>query len=446
MSFHLRGNEVNQDVITQLEERRNKFKRKKKNKKVEENKGQLQTDQFLNNIVGNQVDPSIAAPLTSDVNVTPIIEDVICPQTTEAEPECREISQIPGWNEIQCLFEQVDEKQLPDKNNLLAILKVCAYGRMRFLQEKNLPLNAPYSTYKEEYLKFRKLFFEEAMKKWQNVALDTFEDLHKVLIYLAQKEFKSQVKASTSFEIDEVLHQFPPLLNETSTETIDQYLQHSDDDSLFELSFICNEGDKSDLFVHLEQLSSDIINTKLRQDSGFYEFHSDNSCDSCNTLRNLYSPTSQENVIEERMENINTQLPRLDITSENSPNDTQIISEKRNNLSLDLCLEANKENRQPIELDSGNDLHDNCDTRSIMSDHDYCSIPNNVQPLRERRGKRKNNHDDCDQLKRKHANCFGCDFSNKKLKLTKETKTFISETEVSNMSICLIFSVKSHCS
>lgn len=415
-----------------MEERRNKFKRKRKDKKAEEAAKKLAEEQSrknaeeeVNNVIKQSdntynIQPDISAPLTS--NELPHVVT----SADKQEHENVELMKIPGWNDIQCLFEQIDERQLPDKNNLLAILKVCAYGRMTFLKKKNLPLCAPYSSYKEDYLTFRKKFFEEAAKKWQDVTFDTFEDLHKVLIYLSQKEKKGSTQSLAQLKISNALFQLPsPLENNSSNvDTVDQVLEHSDNDSLFELSFVCddnNKNDKSDLFVHLEKLSSNLIDNKIRQDSGFYEFTSDESCHSFehNDTMELapkdfltISQTSNEIIA-----NPSTELNVNDIlTVEN--NDTN---------NYNLCfqpvsnLEENKENEPPLQETQGDDV--DFDNKSILSDHDYC-VSENVRPLRERLGKRKK-----DQVEEyfnnftKNACCIVCKMTQtEKVNLLKEKK------------------------
>lgn len=328
-----------------------------------------------------------------------------------------EFSQIPGWNDIQCLFEQIDEKQLPDKNNLLSILKVCAYGRMQFLQQKKLPLNEPFSTHKEEYLKFRNKFFENAVKKWENVTLETFEDLHKVLIYLSQKEKKKTTQTKRLLEIPQLekpsMQDINQKVNEflqhshevvSEKETV-QFLEHSDDDSLFELSFICDENnttDKNNLFVHLEQLSCDIINNKLRQDSGFYDFNSDESCHS-NDTQNFNGITLQENSIPpSNTTNEVSECPKISTSISD-----HTISEQTIHQNLIMNFEEDKENQHPSVEETLNDT--NCDTSSVLSDHDYCSTVTNVRTHGVRLGKRKNSRqEELLQNIINHKYCIAC--------------------------------------
>lgn len=347
----------------------------------------------------------------------------------QKQHEIVEFTQIPGWNDIQCLFEQIDEKQLPDKNNLLSILKVCAYGRMRFLQQKKLPINEPFSTYNEEYLNFRHTFFENAVKKWQNVTLEMFEDLHKVLMYLSQKEKQktsitkgvletntvhSHVENTVIQDINQKVIQY--LEHSHEVETVNQIFEHSDDDSLFELSFICDENntsDKSNLFVHLEQLSGDIINNKLRQDSGFYDFNSDDSCHS----------NDHENDIRLQENSIQHSKTKKEVVgcSEVPPAVIETISEQTFHQNQILNFEENKENQHPLLEDTSNDTND-CDTSSVLSDHDYCGIVTNVKPLRERLGKRKNSRqEELLQNIINHKNCIACKApKNHKTKCFKE--------------------------
>lgn len=342
---------------------------------------------------------------------------------------------IPGWNEIQCLFEQIDEKQLPDKNNLLSILKVCAYGRITFLKAKKLPLNAPYDSYKDEYLIFRKKFFEEAVKKWQNVTLDTFEDLHKVLMYLSHKERRESRQVSQPLTINNILSHLPSALekNACSDSITNNIFDQSDDDSLFELSFAFDENgvaDKNDLFVHLEQLSSDIINNKLRQDSGFYEFNSDESCHSLENISSIDLPPTE---ISANFAEINTDVTMSNVEAEIVQNDLlPATTTDTNNTHFEpfSTLGENKENEPPIEVINNDDF----DKISVISDHDYCANTN-AKPNSQRSSKRKL-EESIRQLTRK-GSCIVCKTTHL-CKLPKEKKV-PSEKEVCNCCLYYYF-------
>lgn len=477
-----RGKQVNVEVVNKLEERRNKFKRKRKNKKAEEESNKLR-EQLLGINSNSTIQVSNQSLITPEQQI-PEIQECCNDNTTKvmnetfAEMQHKEITQIPGWNDIQCLFEQVDEKQLPDKNNLLAILKVCAYGRMKFLQEKKLPLNTPYNSFKEEYLNYRKTFFEEAAKRWENITLDTFEDLHKVLMYLSQKE-RTQPKALSDLVSYSTIHaschlsntstantaqRSPSAMNNVNLDPVDQYFEHSDDDSLFELSFVCdenNKSDKSDLFVHLDKLSSDIVNNKLRQDSGFYDFNSDESSQSdvlnrtCDALTpNLIDNTTDINSsfrsefvkdsIAMNYQTANLCLDEIDLPV------GEVDSLVEHLFLHNPNLDENKENQQPQEnssqaaisdFDVSSNLSDHDCNRSIISDHDYCSVPLNVQPLRERPIKRKTT--EYHKLKQNsNEDCCGCRISSNvdKTKSLKQRKIITNDTEVSSNGIFIYFS------
>nr|CAI5860676.1 unnamed protein product [Callosobruchus analis] len=136
-------------------------------------------------------------------------------------------SRVPSWQFIKRLIDYNDQGLLPDKQKCLAKLKLMMYGRLKFMEMKEIPLNTPYREYANEYQIYRQNFFEEEAQKWQNMPLDTMDDLR--IIHCCDDS------------------------------------EGSDNDSETELP-------QPDLYVNLEQLSSEVINTKLRQDSGYYDF------------------------------------------------------------------------------------------------------------------------------------------------------------------------------
>lgn len=362
-------------------------------------------------------------------------------------------SRIPGWHHLLHFFEYNTEGLLPDNNNIIAKLRLCMYKRLHFLRDRNIPLNTPFSKYKEEYLKFREDFFLEESKKWQNMPLDTLEDLHKQLEYLAQKEREANM------DLNHNIHQITPvpkLINkdeiiycsDTSSEIskdgdvevigalepADKLIGLADDDTLLDLNFGCNDISKNNLFVRLENLSTDVISSKLRQDSGFYDEENDaidstsdheanevaqiesenlaNGGDNADLETSTISNEIMSNIIDNDLTSTeknadidgnNGQNELSVATEENSGNiqvpaetakhmvggETSITTEKNSEASITIennggnvgesnsCL-RNITDENNLEEDKENQMpvdDNNFDTRSIVSGHDYCCSP-----------------------------------------------------------------------
>ncbi|KAJ8956959.1 hypothetical protein NQ317_008520, partial [Molorchus minor] len=196
-------------------------------------------------------------------------------------------SRIPGWHHILHLFEYNKKGLLPDQHNTIAKLRLSAYGRIRFLNSRKIHLHTPFEEYKEEYMAFRKKYFEEEAKKWQNMPLDTLEDLRKQLAYLVQKEREENGEPTNDenaklgrYGVKEIVYQDADKIISLDT---------SDEDSLFELALPCDKDFmKSDLFV----------STKLRQDSGFYELDSDDdgNVDNSNEVTNAEGESTSADI------------------------------------------------------------------------------------------------------------------------------------------------------
>lgn len=88
-------------------------------------------------------------------------------------------SRMPAWHHIEHLFEYNREGLLPDKNNLIARLRLAVYEEIWFLRDNKIPLNTPFKDYEERYKVFKQQFFEKEALKWQNMPLDTLADLRR---------------------------------------------------------------------------------------------------------------------------------------------------------------------------------------------------------------------------------------------------------------------------
>ncbi|XP_056643998.1 uncharacterized protein LOC130449905 isoform X1 [Diorhabda sublineata] len=220
------GKQLDQNVIDKLEERRNRYKRKKKfklaldqdNKKNFEDflfEGVQQTEEIVeSNEVNNDCLQSWRDIEHKSSLITRIPKAVYKQQLLKYriknyrimrsedfdifDPEDGEFntkySRVPGWHVIEHIFEYNNKGLLPDKDNVIATLRLSCYLRIKFMKDNNIPFNTPYSEYKDQYLKFKKKFFEEEAKKWQNMPLNTIADLRKQFDYLAKMERENEKK------------------------------------------------------------------------------------------------------------------------------------------------------------------------------------------------------------------------------------------------------------
>nr|XP_023023262.1 uncharacterized protein LOC111511484 [Leptinotarsa decemlineata] len=366
-----KGKKVNDEVIKQLEERRNRYKRKKKfklmlaqednlerflfDKPINEDKDKLNTfepDETLQRAwkslevesskiksVPNAVYKQQLTMYRMKNYYTMKSQDFDIFDAEDGEFNTK-YSRVPGWHHIEHLFEYNTKGLLPDKNNLIATLRLGAYLRVKFLRDRKIPFSAPYTEYKEEYLAYRRQFFEAEGEKWQNMPLNTLDDLHKQLEFLSQKE--QGIDDETEIDTHNVSSTSPNPDPGTGKETnsnvnhisdrnsLEKMLDECDDDSLFELSIGCpTELSNSDLFVRLEKLSSDIITKKYRQDSGF--FGSDVDCDEEVNVHNteVSAPVEMstggetiQNVSENRTEISDANLENSVMTAQNQKEDT----------------------------------------------------------------------------------------------------------------------------
>lgn len=261
-------------------------------------------------------------------------------------------SRVPGWNHIFHLIEYNNEGLLPDNNNLIAKLKLTVEGKMKFLTSRKIPLDTPFEEYKNEYMEYRNQFFKEEAKKWQNMPLNTFEDFRKQLQLLTHMygkndkiergslKYSSQHKKGDKIEI----------------------LDTSDEDSLFELTLTCDdEFTKSDLFVRLEKLSCDIVDTKLRQDSGYYDYSSS-------------SDMENVEIVEGNGENLmgNANVCSEDIIDTNV-NKVSDVNDTDANKNIDVNSSCTSDVNPSAIADKEDE--NNFDARSVLSDHNYCGTP-----------------------------------------------------------------------
>nr|CAH7764450.1 unnamed protein product [Callosobruchus chinensis] len=274
-----KGTKLDEEVIKRLEERRNRYKRKKKFKlSVEKDQVGINLfDKPLKDVP--QFDPDYDMRkqwrrIIYEGDQQRSIPYAVYKQQAKRYRmqnyrimECEDYdlmdldddefntkySRIPGWHVIKHLIEYNNQGLLPDKENCIANLKLMMYGRLKFLDMNKIPVNTPFKDYAAEYKIYSQKFYEKEAKKWQNMPLDTMADLHKQLLYLARKEKQTACQSPMPKVYPGVIH-----CCENSTSSCS--------DSCEEVS------QKSGLYVNLEQLPSEIIRTKLRQDSGYYDF------------------------------------------------------------------------------------------------------------------------------------------------------------------------------
>ncbi|XP_018571748.1 uncharacterized protein LOC108911323 [Anoplophora glabripennis] len=436
-----KGIPINKEVVEKLEERRNKYLRKKNFKLLQEENeeacvvnltrseiNEITTDYLINGdgrlfetedrIVSNQMEEeNKSVQIWRDIELEvkeqlkipyAVYKQMIRTYRLKNYPILRfadfdildledgefntKYSRVPGWHHIFHLIEYNDEGLLPDNNNLIAKLKLTVNGKMKFLSNRKLPFDTPFEQYKNDYIEYRNQFFKEEAKKWQNMPLNTFEDFRKQLellthMYGKNKIDRSSVKDSSSHKTNDKI----------------EILDNSDEDSLFELTFSCDkEFTKSDLFVRLEKLSGDIINTKLRQDSGYYDCSSGSESDNVETVNEENAAGSENHSSDNANTDINTDGTAADadvnkdnisansVTEDDNTNCTDNVI-PINNITADgnsnCTNNINPANNVTVTVDSngadgvnpaataGTADDDNFDTRSIVSDHDYCLTP-----------------------------------------------------------------------
>ncbi|KAJ8951200.1 hypothetical protein NQ314_007701 [Rhamnusium bicolor] len=468
-----KGLSLNKEVIEKLEERRNRYKRRKKFKLILQASEAQKIDILIfdkekenKTVATNDEDeaderrrwrnlecksremrkiPNIVYKQMTQQYMLKNYHVLKCQDFEIWDPEDGEFntrySRIPGWHHTEHTFEYNDKGLLPDKNNIIARLRLTAYGRIRFLASRGIPFNTPFEEYKEEYMCYRLKFFEEEAKRWQNMPLDTLEDLRKQLQYLVQKEREENGEAATGYETDKLGRYGVKCISQQSLSDKIEILDNSDEDSLFELSFSCDKNFmKSDLFIRLEKLSSELINTKLRQDSGFYDFNSDsdNDCDvtlSDITLEpsnkdggdaattidrdntNINKETKDDTIVEKENDTYKDPVEGdRDNTNVNKEAKDDTIMEKEDNTYTDpvegdsthvinqqgkddtvadkesICKDAVDENKmnehnyadtsKTCVVNDTDENHDNFETRSFISDHDYCfTSPPTLDPI-----------------------------------------------------------------
>uniref|UniRef100_A0A6P7FK14 Uncharacterized protein LOC114330236 n=1 Tax=Diabrotica virgifera virgifera TaxID=50390 RepID=A0A6P7FK14_DIAVI len=230
------GVSVDRDVVSKLEERRNRFKRKKNFKLleaepesapkavkksapvtpaedivVEPQKGNIFDDFLFRelSVTKEKLSPKRVyykqwvALLSSEFDRKYTPEDVglskNCPSTKEVslcnepieeyddfeiyDPDDKEYNiqynDAPNCSSFTWIFEENDSGTLPDENHCIALLRLTCYLRAKFLRDNNIPYNRPYNQYKHKYLQFKREFFKEEDKRWQNMPIDTLADQRK---------------------------------------------------------------------------------------------------------------------------------------------------------------------------------------------------------------------------------------------------------------------------
>lgn len=244
-------------------------------------------------------------------------------------------SRIPGWHIIYHLFEYNTLGLLPDKYNTIATLRLCCYLRAQFMRDRKIPFNAPYSQYKEEYLAYKKQFFEEEAKKWQNMPLDTMADLRRQLQYLAQKEREEEGDPpKKTWDIPPFMHKSGcgyEGCTECSEDSKSSIITIADSvDKEFDDGFFKAETAKLDVTVSLEKLSADIVDTKLRQDSGFFDLSESDPSDA-------------------------SQLVDASKIEDSTINDPSIVTEKTGESDKTTDFSADKPNDSSLEADKTTD-------------------------------------------------------------------------------------------
>ncbi|CAH1173719.1 unnamed protein product [Phaedon cochleariae] len=459
-----KGKKMNTEVIQQLEERRNRYKRKKKFKLV------LSCDDNIDGFIFDKPLPSIGNTFESDdevykkwkklewqsAKITSIPNAVYKQQLTMYRMKNYYImkhqnydvfdiedgefnikyGRIPGWHFIQHLFEYNEKGLLPDKNNLIATLRLGSYLRLAFMRDNKIPMNAKYPLYRDQYLAYKKKYFEEEAQKWQNMPLDTMEDLHKQLQFLAQKEREalrhnnphsnnpSPVPNQISSGIIHCCDDGTENDKSRDHNDLEKLIDESDHDSLFELSFNCDDPLRSDLCIRLERLSTDIINNKLRNDSGCFERVSDSgddlsshayftgdgnnneiqidstensganksaengegailgNCEICpekndnlvDLPASVDSLVTQPTIIDSESSKENTAL-NVEPCLENALSDHIESSKENTGRHVEPCLENAMSDHDKENVDPNSADVDNSDTRSVISDHSYCMTP-----------------------------------------------------------------------
>lgn len=259
-------------------------------------------------------------------------------------------SRVPGLHHIFHLIEYNNEGLLPDNNHAIGKLKFTVEGRLEFLRSRKIPWGTPFKQYRKEYRAYRKQFLKDEAKKWQNMPLNTLEDFRKQLKLLTYMYGKKENMTRCSFKY----------IGENGRDDKIEILDTSDEDSLFELSFSCNnEFINSDLFVRLEKLSCDIVNTKLRLDSGYFGYNSSSDTDSSESVEE----------VEDLAGDINTLRNATDGNVNGDDNVDDIDTSRNVDVNSNYTDDANSNAAAHKEDEN------NCDAKSVISDHDYCGTP-----------------------------------------------------------------------
>ncbi|XP_072393138.1 uncharacterized protein [Diabrotica undecimpunctata] len=229
------GLSIDRDAVSKLEERRNRFKRKKNFKllaaetesapeavnktPVEDKVEDPQQPQEINvfedilfrepSVIKEKLSPrrlyykNWVALISSDFDRKYTPEDVGCSKNC---PSSKKISldnnliaeydnfevydmddteyninynDAPNCSSFTWIFQENDSGTLPDENHCIASLRLTCYLRSKFLRDNNIPYNKPYNEYKQKYLQFKRQFFKEEDERWQNMPIDTLADQRK---------------------------------------------------------------------------------------------------------------------------------------------------------------------------------------------------------------------------------------------------------------------------
>ncbi|CAG9856749.1 unnamed protein product [Phyllotreta striolata] len=415
-----KGKNINTEAIKMLEERRNRYKRKKSFKlNLSENTSNV--DYFLFDDDANEDEEPVSFEPDEELSkawrviewqsneITKIPRSVaklqrqtyrmknyyimkdqdwdIC-DSDDGEVNTR-YSKIPGWHVIYHLFEYNTLGLLPDKYNTIATLRLCCYLRAEFMRDRKIPFNAPYSQYKEEYLAFKKKFFEEESKKWQNMPLDTMADLRRQLDFLAQKDKEEDEKEKSlekKWNVPEFLHKNCCTYEgcsdcSSSKSSIITISDSSDGD------FSAQKEDitKCEPTVCLEKLSPDIVNSKLLRDSGYFDFDEDKS-DEMEETHNLETTNSEASEQADKSVDVSESSEKsnetettseVDKENENADKDVEMSDQQQADKSVDENGEKLNESVENADEHSKENENPNTDGPNV------CNVSQDKQVLKE---------------------------------------------------------------
>ncbi|KAJ8919024.1 hypothetical protein NQ315_016929 [Exocentrus adspersus] len=302
-------------------------------------------------------------------------------------------SRVPGWHHIMHLIEYNNDGLLPDENNIIARLKLAMEGKFEFFRSHKIPFEMPFEQYKQDYFKFSDEFIKHETNRWQNMPLNTFADFRRQLEFLAQMHEKNEQMHKRAIKTKNL---------EASSDDV-LILDSSDADSVLELSSRSNnDSTQPDLRVRLEKLSSDVMGSKLRQDSGVYDCNSGSE----NETSAATAEAEGGGEAAARMETIAESEGGVD---ENVPNDalstnaSDTIKDKTDGSGDAGHASVDSEKSVTVDVNSNitvggetdctatddADDGDDFDTRSCISDHDYCLSPPLIPPIETKRGRRR---------------------------------------------------------